>query len=223
MVDFSREANTVPKTKIVVVGDAGVGKSSIVNRFCSNTFNTNIGETIGVDTRSKIIQCEDVKIRLELWDTAGQERYRSMIRSFFKNTKGVVLVFDLTSKESLDKLREWLVEVENDASRDVTKIILGNKSDLVAERIPPEIVAPSINELTLEHENIIGYSEVSALTGYNVIESFQALAQELIVKKKFNLVASPASREIQLQHQKSPVQSHTGSPTKKHGGCGCGD
>lgn len=216
-MEFSKEdpSSSIPKIKVVIVGDTGVGKSSIVQRFNNGTFSKQ-GSTLGVDTRVKTVECDGVKIKLEIWDTAGQEKYRSMIRSFFKNAKAVILVFDLTSKQSLDTLGDWLKEVDNDSSSGVTKIILANKADLTTERISSDIVGFAIQTLTKTYSNIIGYMEVSALTGENINESFQTLAQELIANPGLNQVERTPSPGKILQPPEENLDK------KEAKGCKCG-
>jgi small GTP-binding protein len=183
-MEFSKDDPNagVPKVKVVVLGNNGVGKSSIVHRLITGEFNK-FGATLGVDTRMKIVESNGTKIRMEIWDTAGQEKYRSMIRSFFKNAKAVILVFDLTNLSSLHTLKDWIKEVDTDASTNIPKIILGNKADLKPSRIPAETVAETIQQLTKSASSVLSYDEVSALTGENIQESFQTLASELISTK----------------------------------------
>jgi small GTP-binding protein len=185
MSDNESDGTPIPRTKIVIVGETGVGKSSIVTRFLEKEMMPT-KSTIGVETRYRTIEIGGKKVKMEIWDTAGQERYRSMIRGFFRNAKGVMIVFDLTNQESLDKLEEWLKELENSSALETAKIILGNKADLDQSlRIPDTRVGETLKGLTSRHQNIIGYLEVSAMTGERVDEAFNTMAQELIAKTKF--------------------------------------
>jgi small GTP-binding protein len=90
--------------KVILVGDASVGKTSIVNQFAEGTYEDNCGNTVGVDLKIKTISYKGEQIKLQIWDTAGQERYRNLAETYFKGTHGVILVYDLTSPTSFESL-----------------------------------------------------------------------------------------------------------------------
>ncbi|XP_066247019.1 ras-related protein Rab-33B-like [Euwallacea similis] len=143
MLDNSKITFTTPPTtldtskqpqekvyKVIVVGDANVGKTTVTYRFCEGKFLEHSEATIGVDFRSRTLEIDGEYITLQLWDTAGQERYRmSMVRHYYRNTHAVVLVYDVTNLESFNSLVKWVEESTVNCSPDVLKILIGNKCD----------------------------------------------------------------------------------------------
>src|SRR5687767_1706135 len=97
--------------KLIIIGDSGVGKSTIMSMYCDDTFMENYVSTIGVDFKVKIIDVNDKIAKVQIWDTAGQERFKSITRSYYKDANGVLLVFDLTNRQSFIKLEQWINEI----------------------------------------------------------------------------------------------------------------
>eukprot|EP00028_Trichosphaerium_sp_Am-I-7-wt_P009340 CAMPEP_0168537262 /NCGR_PEP_ID=MMETSP0405-20121227/20196_1 /TAXON_ID=498012 /ORGANISM="Trichosphaerium sp, Strain Am-I-7 wt" /LENGTH=171 /DNA_ID=CAMNT_0008565737 /DNA_START=16 /DNA_END=531 /DNA_ORIENTATION=+ len=114
--------------RLILLGNSGGGKSSILRRFTDEIFEDNYS-TVGVDFKQKIVKSNDTPIKLQIWDTAGQEKFRTITNSYYNKAEGVVLVFDVCSQESFDGLGEWLVEVEKYAAADIPILLLGNKND----------------------------------------------------------------------------------------------
>ncbi|XP_042912951.1 ras-related protein Rab-13-like [Parasteatoda tepidariorum] len=98
--------------KVVFVGDSGVGKTSILQRFCTNSFKTTYSATVGVDFQIKTLELEGERIALQLWDTAGQERFRSMTQQYFRKTDGIILVYDVTCETSFKNMRNWMNSIK---------------------------------------------------------------------------------------------------------------
>jgi len=115
--------------KVVVVGDSGVGKTNIISRYLKNEFNENSKSTIGCEFANKTIRVANIKIKFQIWDTAGQERYRAITNSFYNYSKGVLLVFDLSEHSSFVNLEGWLSDIEKNIGKEVSILVLGNKSD----------------------------------------------------------------------------------------------
>ncbi|KAL9966159.1 hypothetical protein ACROYT_G024195 [Oculina patagonica] len=116
--------------KILIIGESGVGKSSLLLRFTDDTFDPDIGATIGVDFKVKTLTVDGNKAKLAIWDTAGQERFRTLTPSYYRGAQGVILVYDTSSRETFDKLEEWLNEVETySTKKDIIKMLVGNKID----------------------------------------------------------------------------------------------
>ena len=127
--------------KIIVIGDSSVGKTSILNKYVSNKFSDNIKPTIGCDHYEKEVESEGKKVKLSIWDTAGQERFRGLAASYYKRAKCVVLVFDITKRESFERLDFWRDELMNFGDDGILVVVIGNKSDLKEQRsvTPDEI------------------------------------------------------------------------------------
>ena len=161
--------------KIVLVGESGVGKSNIVTRYINDTFNLNSMSTIGVDLLSRQLYIDNVNLLVQMWDTAGQERMRALSSSFYKNAKGVMLIYDITSKESFARLKFWLKELHKSTDEKVKVTVVGNKIDLLAQR---EVSKEEAQKFASERG--FYYMEVSAKTNQGACVT---LAVEMLVKE----------------------------------------
>ncbi len=138
MINSSQKINPF---KLIIIGDSGVGKTNIINKYCKNDFSEQTKPTIGVEFYSKnlIINQKDpekakIKICLQIWDTAGQERFRGIASSYYRRALGVILVYDIFNKKSFLNLEKWLEEIYLYSIKDVEIVLLGNKLDLVKLR-----------------------------------------------------------------------------------------
>ncbi len=120
--------------KIIIIGDSGVGKSNILNRYLRNEFKQDSKSTVGVEFGSKQLKVCGTNIKLQIWDTAGQERYRSITSAYYKGSKGCFLVYDITSAQSFENIEKWYEEIIKTVDKDLSIILVGNKSDLENER-----------------------------------------------------------------------------------------
>ena len=163
-------------TKIILIGDVSVGKSSIVLKYINNSNNLNNyhNPTIGVDFYSKILNISDKRLKLHIWDTAGQEKYRSLAKSFYQNAKGVIAIYDITRKESFNNLDYWLKDVKSVLGNDIIILIVGNKLDLESKR---QVNNNMISKLTSLHNAT--YFETSAKTSENINEIFDSISLEI--------------------------------------------
>ncbi|XP_037701952.1 EF-hand calcium-binding domain-containing protein 4B isoform X5 [Choloepus didactylus] len=123
--------------KIVLVGNSSVGKTSFLRRFYEGRFSPGIAATVGIDYRVKTVTVDGSRVALQLWDTAGQERYRCITRQFFRKADGVIVMYDLTAKESFLAVRQWLSSVEEAVGDCIPVLLLGNKIDIEKEREVP--------------------------------------------------------------------------------------
>lgn len=120
--------------KLVVIGDSGVGKSTLLYRFKNDGFLENTQATIGIDLLKHETRVGNTEVFVQLWDTAGQEKYRGMVSSYYKSCHAVLFVYDITNRASFQHLTNWLAEARTYCDHDVSFMIVGNKSDLEYER-----------------------------------------------------------------------------------------
>ena len=119
------------KLKIVIIGDAGVGKTSMIQQFVNRKFDKRYEETIGVEFQVKTFKINDTITKIEIWDTAGSERFASITKNYYRGAQGVLIVYDVTNKSSFDKVESWYNEIKNCTNQDEIDILLiGNKCDL---------------------------------------------------------------------------------------------
>jgi len=121
--------------KLLLIGDSGVGKSCLLLRFSDDSFTPSFIATIGIDYKIKTIEIDGVKIKLQVWDTAGQERYRTITNAYYRGAMGILLVYDVTNAKSFENIRSWIRNVEQHASENVNRILIGNKCDMIDKRI----------------------------------------------------------------------------------------
>uniref|UniRef100_A0A1I8BTN2 Ras-related protein Rab-35 n=1 Tax=Meloidogyne hapla TaxID=6305 RepID=A0A1I8BTN2_MELHA len=126
--------------KLLIIGDSGVGKSSLLLRFSDNTFSANYITTIGVDFKIRTITVKGYKVKLQIWDTAGQERFRTITSTYYRGTHGVVVVYDVTTPDSFANVKRWLHEIETNCEN-VQRILVGNKLDEPTRRVVSETEA----------------------------------------------------------------------------------
>ena len=160
--------------KLLLFGNSGVGKTSIFKRYYENKFEGNYNTSIGIDFQTKEIKYNDKLYSIHLIDTAGEERFRSITSSYFRMADYYLLVFDLTNKNSLIALPEWIESLKEYVEKP-KYVILGNKSDLEINKISEEEINDVLNDqdnLKINNENFL---KVSAKTGENIKEAFEYL------------------------------------------------
>ena len=162
------------KIKIIVVGDSGVGKTNLINRFASDKFDTNSKATIGVEFVYKTLKINKEIIKVEVWDTPGQERYRSITSSYYKGANGAIIVYDLTDEESFKNVESWMNEVIKKGKKNMQFLLVGNKKDLINDRVVTE--QKGIDKAKELNMNLF---EASALEKDNVNEAFNFLIKEI--------------------------------------------
>ena len=164
------------KYKIAIVGDPGVGKTSLILRYTNNAFRRSYIPTLGVHVSDKIFKVKGSTVQLVLWDIAGQVKFETMRQQFYLGSDGIFLVFDLTNQKSFENISNWYFDVKNQLKNrpDLVGFIVGNKKDLIEEL---QITAERAFELANTHN--LGYIETSALTGENVDSAFNDLVIKL--------------------------------------------
>ncbi len=161
--------------KVLLIGDSGVGKSSLLVKYADGYFTEQYISTIGVDFKVKMthIPSVDKSIKLQLWDTAGQERFRCIISSYFRAAEVVVIAYDCTNRESFDNIGKWLAEVERYAPEKAVKMLCALKTDLTQHRV---VSTQEGNDLADRLQ--VKYVEASAKTGQGVEEVFEMCSTE---------------------------------------------
>uniref|UniRef100_A0A2L2YEN3 Ras and EF-hand domain-containing protein n=1 Tax=Parasteatoda tepidariorum TaxID=114398 RepID=A0A2L2YEN3_PARTP len=167
--------------KVVFVGDSGVGKTSILQRFCTNSFKTTYSATVGVDFQIKTLELEGERIALQLWDTAGQERFRSMTQQYFRKTDGIILVYDVTCETSFKNMRNWMNSIKEGTSEETIVLILGNKIDLCEKENDRSVRTKDGARISDEYGTL--FYETSAKTGDSIPEAIEGLACILKTKE----------------------------------------
>ncbi|XP_053388141.1 ras-related protein Rab-8A-like isoform X2 [Mercenaria mercenaria] len=175
--------------KLLLIGDSGVGKTCVLFRFSEDAFNATFISTIGIDFKIRTIELDGKKIKLQIWDTAGQERFRTITTAYYRGAMGIMLVYDITNEKSFDNIRNWIRNIEEHASRDVEKMILGNKCDMNDKR---QVSKEKGEQLAIEHG--IKFMETSAKASINVEEAFFTLARDIKAKMDRKLDASSAPK-----------------------------
>ena len=167
------------KIKIIIVGDSGVGKTNLITRFASDKFDKNSRATIGVEFLYKTLKINKEIFKIEIWDTAGKERYKSIASAYYKGARGAIVVYDITSEDSFKNIDLWIEEVKSKAANNLQIMLIGNKSDLFADRkISKEKGIDKARSL-----NVFLF-EASALDKTNVNEAFNRLIRELYLDIK---------------------------------------
>ncbi|KAK9497662.1 hypothetical protein O3M35_004349 [Rhynocoris fuscipes] len=193
--------------KIVLIGDCGTGKTSVVQRFKTGNFIERHGNTIGVDFSMKTLVIDNKKIKLQIWDTAGQERFRTITQSYYRSANGVIIVYDITKRSSFVNLQRWIEEVRRYTASNVLLILIGNKCDLEALR---EVEVSEVATVCECIPEIIYSMEVSAKDNTNVDQAFILLATEL--KKQHDnrtMISENGSETVKLSEGKA-IKSCTG-------------
>ena len=208
--------------KLLLIGNSSVGKSSLLFRFVENVWDDNFVPTIGVDFVSekyfnsfqkqklKTLEVNGKKVKLQIWDTAGQERFKNITASYYRGGNGVLVVYDITDRDSFENLNSWLIEIEKNANKNVYKLLIGNKSDLEEKR---KVTYQEGKDFATS--NGMQFIETSAKTASKVQEAFELLTQEII--------KASVTKDRSMEKKEKTVHLSSGvsdlSTNKKKGGC----
>ena len=138
---MNNQGPKVPGCKVVLLGDSGVGKTCIISRYISGTFEANSASTNGASYASKIVKYDKLgkTLSLDIWDTAGQEKYKALTKFFYKDAAVAILVYDITRKESFDNLRDyWYAQLQENGGKNLVLGVAGNKCDMYEKEAVPE-------------------------------------------------------------------------------------
>ncbi|TID31116.1 hypothetical protein CANINC_000360 [Pichia inconspicua] len=203
-------ASSQTSVKLVLLGEAAVGKSSLVLRFVSNDFQENKEPTIGAAFLTQRCTIGERTIKFEIWDTAGQERFANLAHLYYRNAQAALVVYDVTKPASFIKARHWMKELKEQSNKNITVALVGNKFDLILnEETGEEIEGArkvSIEEAqSLADDEGAMFFETSAKTSYNVNEVFLKIAEK-ILEKLDN--AKPDENQSQNQENRIDLNAH---------------
>ncbi|KAM3147056.1 hypothetical protein pb186bvf_000772 [Paramecium bursaria] len=167
--------------KVLLIGNSGVGKSCMLMRYSENQFTNNFYNTIGVDFKTKSIQIGEHNVKLQIWDTAGQDRFRTITCSYYRGAQGIMIVYDITDRESFENVKTWMVEIDKYASESVNRMLIGNKCDMSERR---EV---SYDEgLELSRQYSIPFYETSAKSSLNIDIAFTHITKNILNRELHN-------------------------------------
>lgn len=172
----------VYKFKVALLGNVAVGKTSILNRYVDNKYSKDYHCNVGVEFKVKSVSVNQNTIAdLKIWDTCGDEKFRAITKQYYRDAHGIILVYDLTQRETYDKLNDWIKMIKETVTEDPVIILVGNKLDTGDQR-----KVTTAEGQIMANRNELEYLEVSAKTGSNVFLIFEKLASELVNKQLQN-------------------------------------
>ena len=222
MTSFAMPTNTTSNTRFVgagacadydvcvksiIIGDSGVGKSSLLYRYTDQDWNPHYIATIGVDFKVLTFERKTKIVKLQLWDTAGQERFRTITHSYYRGSHAVMLVFDITNRESFENVRTWVGDVRKYGSEGLPMVLVGNKCDCESQRVVSDEEAEALAESLS-----CSYVRASAKENKNVDTAFESIVDDCVAEKL---------RNIEKNKKKIVIQSVGPSKKKSSGPCEC--
>ena len=169
--------------KVILIGDSGVGKTNIMSKFLKNQFLEDSKATVGVEFGSKLFIQQGHKIKAQIWDTAGQEKYKAITSAYYKGSKGALVIYDITQKETFANIEKWVNDLKCKGDPKITIIIIGNKNDLEEKR-------QISKEQGEEKAKSFGcaFLETSAFSGDNIEKAFEMMVKEIYDKFTSDIV-----------------------------------
>ena len=200
--------------KMIVIGDAGVGKSCLTSKAAKGIFDDSYSATVGFEFLTFNVKIEGKILKLQIWDTCGQEIYRSLISSFYRNASLAMMVYAIDSKESFTHIETWLKEVKLQSNPDIKIFLIGNKADLDDQR------QVQLNEAKqFKEENGIHYfCEASAKTGLNAQEVFIEAAK-LLYSEHLKYKSRANKTDIEGGNVQVPIKIDRNKGERKQGCC----
>ncbi|RKP07096.1 ras-domain-containing protein [Thamnocephalis sphaerospora] len=225
------------QVKLVLLGEAAVGKSSLVLRFVNNEFQENKEPTIGAAFLTQKTRVEDKIIKFEIWDTAGQERFHSLAPMYYRNAQAAIVVYDVTRAASLDKAKSWVKELQRQANPNIVIALAGNKVDLVSDEdddlhpdeldgdeeanedgddMPITRQVPAEEARAYADESGLLFFETSAKLGHGVQEVFNEIARkipidQMLMPSRSGRAGMPGSNRIDLNNDGQGIGGRGGS------------
>ena len=198
--------------KLILIGDGRVGKTSIINKYIHNKFNENEGMTLNCCYMEKTIIHNDRKYKFSIWDTAGQEKFNAITPIYYRDARGVILVYDITNPHSFERVKKWIEELKN-YNENASIVIVGNKIDL------KDNIAVN-SEMSQEKAKSLNMAvmETSALDSSNVQEAFFQLLKEMYKSVKA-LVSNQGTSQEKLGEAGVQLNTNTANQEKKKKCC----
>ena len=201
--------------KLILIGDASVGKTNILTKYLKNEFDPNSKATVGVELGTKNIQIDNKIIKVQIWDTAGQERYKAITSAYYKGAKGAIIVYDITRKITFDNIEKWIGDLKVNGDENIIIFLVGNKSDLNDNR-----EVSKEDGLNKSEKFNIPFLETSALCGENISKVFEELIQKVYINNKEELVEhnkKEIKKGVDLNEIKN--ENNTEEKSEKKGCC----
>jgi small GTP-binding protein len=198
--------------KILLLGESGVGKTSILLNYTENKFSKSYLPTIGIDYKTKILDINNHNIKIKIWDTAGQEKFRNLTSQYFRNSNGIFIIFDLSDKLTFDRINDWMKQINYYLySIDVPIVLLGNKCDNKNREVNEKIIDDLSNFYSFKYFN------VSALKNIGINEAFNYMINEILKKNNIkDIVIDKNYKSFNLDKNK-----HKKNEKKKKKNCIC--
>lgn len=207
------QASNVRSEKIVLLGPSSAGKTSLVNRIISDKFSHSMKATIGAAFMSKAFDINGVYMRLDIWDTGGSEKYKALAPMYYRDARGVIIVYDLTNSASLQEAQTWVDEVRQNSQNELIIVGAANKSDLYDKRA---ITKAEVDDFGFSNQ-LDCFMETSALTGDNVLPLFNELC---LLLSKLEPLPSKQKEIIELSRP-VPHQPETQTSSPPPSSCSC--
>jgi small GTP-binding protein len=185
------------KCQLLIIGDSFVGKTSILDRYANNRFNSNYLATIGLENFTKDEVINGKTVRIKIWDTAGQEKFQSLTKGFFRNAQGIMVVYDVTNSETYQNIKYWTQSIKTHLGSEtdnIAVIIIGNKIDSQVREVNKEEAELYSSELGYR------YFETSAKTGQNINSTIEYLVNEVLKINKNK--AKTMNNNIKISRQR---------------------
>jgi len=204
---------SIESFKVVLVGESGVGKTSIITQFIDQTFQEDIQSTTGGTFSTKSVVCDGGKIlKFEIWDTAGQEKYRSLTTMFYKDANAAVMVYDVTRKDSFEEMKNyWAIQIKDNSPENIILAIAANKSDLIEQETVDEEEARNF----AKELNAI-FVTTSAKSSEGINSLFEEIAKKYSGATNITIKEEEDGEEPQVQEQKNTNTVKIENPGKEN-------
>lgn len=219
-ISNNSSAEATRRVKILMLGDSGVGKSSLIMRWTLDTFSPSLVSTVGVNFKSRKVTIYNELIQVQVWDTAGQEQFHKITTSYYKGAQGIMLVYDVTDPSSLANIEYWIKNIKSHASDTVQVALIGNKTDLrnnSNSSVTSKSVCDTERGEEIAHKFGIPFFETSAKESNNVDIAFLTLVEHIV--ENGNTVHSPnpgSSGHHNMSNNNSLSHSSSNSSTSSN-------